>query len=141
MSQTQKSPQPIVPKEKSYSPSRKNQKTASSVGENSAFHLRACHVSKCSTLKKVWFYLLCFSVHSQPASGQGSPCVLDQVPSPQPLISSSTSLIKNEQNQVCFCSCFSIKCYCFNSMSTFSQILLFFLRQLIFSISYISTCV
>ncbi|KAG7223412.1 hypothetical protein INR49_015515 [Caranx melampygus] len=69
VSQTQKSPQPIVPKEKSYSPSRKNQKTASSV------------------------------VHSQPASGQGSPCVLDQAPSPQPLISSSTSLIKNEQNQ------------------------------------------
>uniref|UniRef100_A0A665X6K6 BHLH domain-containing protein n=1 Tax=Echeneis naucrates TaxID=173247 RepID=A0A665X6K6_ECHNA len=36
---------------------------------------------------------------NQPGSGQGSPCVLDQVPSPQPLISSSTSLVKNEQNQ------------------------------------------
>ncbi|XP_040898319.1 MLX-interacting protein isoform X2 [Toxotes jaculatrix] len=69
MSQTQKSPQPIVPKEKSYSSSRKNQKASSSV------------------------------VHSQPGSGQGSPCVLDQVPSPQSLISSSTALVKNEQNQ------------------------------------------
>ncbi|XP_040011637.1 MLX-interacting protein isoform X2 [Xiphias gladius] len=69
VSQTQKSPQPIVPKEKSYSSSRKNQKASSSV------------------------------VHSQPGSGQGSPCVLDQVPSPQSLISSSTALVKNEQNQ------------------------------------------
>ncbi|XP_068167558.1 MLX-interacting protein isoform X2 [Antennarius striatus] len=57
---TQKSPQPIVPKEKS----SKSQKASSSVG-----------------------------------SGQGSPCGLDQVPSPQSLISSSTTLIKNEQNQ------------------------------------------
>lgn len=70
VSQTQKSPQPIVPKEKSYSSSRKNQKPSSSVG------------------------------HSQPGSGQGSPCALDQVPSPQSLISSSsTPLVKNEQNQ------------------------------------------
>ncbi|XP_008292647.1 MLX-interacting protein-like isoform X3 [Stegastes partitus] len=65
----QKSPQPIVPKEKSYSSSRKNQKASSTV------------------------------VHSQPGSGQGSPCGLDQVPSPQSLISSSTALVKNEQNQ------------------------------------------
>ncbi|XP_051278466.1 MLX-interacting protein isoform X2 [Dicentrarchus labrax] len=65
---TQKSPQPIVPKEKSFS--RKNQKVSSSV------------------------------VHSQPGSGQGSPCAFDQVPSPQSLISSSsTPLVKNEQNQ------------------------------------------
>uniref|UniRef100_A0A4W6GB49 MLX interacting protein n=1 Tax=Lates calcarifer TaxID=8187 RepID=A0A4W6GB49_LATCA len=64
VSQTQKSPQPIVPKEKSYSSLRKNQKASSS-----------------------------------PGSGQGSPCVLDQVPSPQSLISSSTALVKNEQNQ------------------------------------------
>ncbi|KAK2837218.1 hypothetical protein Q5P01_014430 [Channa striata] len=70
MSQTQKSPQPIIPKEKSYSSTRKNQKASSSV------------------------------VHSQPGSSQGSPCVLDQVPSPQSLISSSnTALVKNEQNQ------------------------------------------
>ncbi|XP_029367026.1 MLX-interacting protein isoform X2 [Echeneis naucrates] len=66
---SQKSPQPIIPKEKSCSSSRKSQKASSSI------------------------------VHSQPGSGQGSPCVLDQVPSPQPLISSSTSLVKNEQNQ------------------------------------------
>ncbi|CAK6966467.1 MLX-interacting protein isoform X2 [Scomber scombrus] len=65
MSQTQKSPQPIVPKEK-----RKNQKPSSSVG------------------------------HNQSGSSQGSPCALDQVPSPQSLISSSsTPLVKNEQNQ------------------------------------------
>ncbi|KAI3372832.1 hypothetical protein L3Q82_023281 [Scortum barcoo] len=70
VSQTQKSPQPIVPKEKSYSSSRKNQKASSSV------------------------------VHSQPGSGQGSPHGLDQVPSPQSLIiTSSTPLVKNEQNQ------------------------------------------
>ncbi|XP_044052292.1 MLX-interacting protein isoform X2 [Siniperca chuatsi] len=67
---TRKSPQPIVPKDKSYSSSRKNQKASSSV------------------------------VHSQPGSDQGSPCGLDQVPSPQSLISgSSTPLVKNERNQ------------------------------------------
>ncbi|XP_047446752.1 MLX-interacting protein isoform X2 [Mugil cephalus] len=55
-------------KEKSYSSSRKNQKASSTV------------------------------VHSQPGSGQGSPCGLDQVPSPQSIIS-STALIKNEHNQ------------------------------------------
>lgn len=71
VSQTQKCPQPIVPKEKSFSPNRKNQKTSSTV------------------------------VHSQPGSGQGSPLGLDQVPSPQSLISSSSStpLVKNELNQ------------------------------------------
>nr|XP_020458170.1 MLX-interacting protein isoform X1 [Monopterus albus] len=68
--QTQKSPQPIVPKEKSYSSSRKTQKASSAVA------------------------------HSQSGSGPGSPCgVLDQVHSPQSLISSSTALVKNEQNQ------------------------------------------
>uniref|UniRef100_UPI0037E784A1 MLX-interacting protein isoform X2 n=1 Tax=Semicossyphus pulcher TaxID=241346 RepID=UPI0037E784A1 len=67
---SQQSPQPIIPKEKSYSSSRKHQKASSSVG------------------------------HSQPGSGQGSPCGLEQVPSPQALISScSTPLVKNEQNQ------------------------------------------
>lgn len=34
---TQKTPQPIVPKEKSYSSSRKNQKVSSSVGESSLY--------------------------------------------------------------------------------------------------------
>lgn len=70
---TKKSPKPIVPKEKSYSSSLKNQKASSSV------------------------------VPSQPGSGQGSPRGLDQVPSPQSLSSSSSSsstpLVKNEQNQ------------------------------------------
>ncbi|XP_070690370.1 MLX-interacting protein-like isoform X1 [Pempheris klunzingeri] len=70
VSQTRKSPQLIVPKEKSYSSSRKHQKASSSVG------------------------------HSQPGSGKGSALGLDQVPSPQSLISSnSTPLVKNEQNQ------------------------------------------
>ncbi|XP_034068355.1 MLX-interacting protein isoform X4 [Gymnodraco acuticeps] len=63
-----KSPQLIVPKEKSSN--HKNQKASSSAG------------------------------HSQPESGQGSPCGLDQAPSPQSLISSSTvTLVKIEQNQ------------------------------------------
>ncbi|XP_060894913.1 MLX-interacting protein isoform X1 [Labrus mixtus] len=67
---SQQSPQTIVHKEKSYPSSRKNQKASSSV------------------------------VHRQPGSGQGSPCRLDQVPSPQALISScSTALVKNEHNQ------------------------------------------
>ncbi|XP_033947019.1 MLX-interacting protein isoform X4 [Pseudochaenichthys georgianus] len=62
-----KSPQLIVPKEKSSN--RKNQKASS-------------------------------ADHSQPESGQGSPCGLDQAPSPQSLISSSTvTLVKIEQNQ------------------------------------------
>nr|XP_046243477.1 MLX-interacting protein isoform X2 [Scatophagus argus] len=70
VSHTQKSPQPIIPKEKPESSSCKNQKASSSV------------------------------VRSQPGSGQGSPCGLDQVPSPQSLISSSrTPRVKNEQNQ------------------------------------------
>lgn len=37
---------------------------------------------------------------SQPGSGQGSPCGLDQVPSPQSLMGGVTT-VKNEQNQVC----------------------------------------
>ncbi|KAF7661975.1 hypothetical protein LDENG_00248560 [Lucifuga dentata] len=70
VSQTQKSPQLIVPKEETYSCSQKNQKPSSGV------------------------------VHSRPGSGQGSPSGLDQVPSPQsPLSSSSTLLAKNEANQ------------------------------------------
>ncbi|CAB1456479.1 unnamed protein product [Pleuronectes platessa] len=39
------------------------------------------------------------AVHSQPGPGQGTSCVLDQVPSPQSLITSRTGLVKNEQNQ------------------------------------------
>ncbi|XP_030274056.1 MLX-interacting protein isoform X1 [Sparus aurata] len=70
VSNTHKSHQPIAPKEKSYSSSRKNQKVSSG------------------------------AIHSQPGSGQGSPCGLDQVPSPQSLISSGSALsVKNEQNQ------------------------------------------
>ena len=100
MSQVQKSPQPIIPKEKSYSSSRKNQKASSSVGESS-FHPANIITPNPSGLKKGSCFLLVFLVHSQPGSGQGSPCVLDQVPSPQSLIS-STALVKNEQNQVRF---------------------------------------
>ncbi|XP_034548665.1 MLX-interacting protein isoform X2 [Notolabrus celidotus] len=67
---SQQTTQPIVSKVKSYSSSRKNQKASSTV------------------------------VHSQPGSGQGSLCGLDQVHSPQALISSSsTPLVKSEQNQ------------------------------------------
>ncbi|KAM9743864.1 MLX-interacting protein isoform 1-T1 [Menidia menidia] len=66
----QKSPQPIVPKEKSYSSVRKNHKTSSDV------------------------------VQSQAGTSQGSPCGLDQVPSPQSIIGSpSTPLVKNEHSQ------------------------------------------
>ncbi|XP_063345459.1 MLX-interacting protein isoform X5 [Pelmatolapia mariae] len=75
--QPQKSPQTIVPKEKSFSSSRKNQKGS------------------------------CSAVPNQPQSGQRSPCRLDQVPSPQSLpnpqsLISSTSpvLVKNEQPQI-----------------------------------------
>ncbi|KAM9392353.1 MLX-interacting protein [Pholidichthys leucotaenia] len=68
--QTQKSPQLIVPKEKPSSSNCKNQKAS------------------------------CSTVHNQPRSGQGSPCGLDQVPSPQSVISGgSTASVKNEQNQ------------------------------------------
>ncbi|XP_072243954.1 MLX-interacting protein isoform X2 [Leuresthes tenuis] len=64
------SPKPIAPKEKSYSSGRKNEKASSGVG------------------------------HSQPCSSRGSPCALDQVPSPQSIISgTSTPLVKNEHNQ------------------------------------------
>ncbi|KAM9821892.1 MLX-interacting protein isoform 2-T2 [Syngnathus typhle] len=59
--QTQKSPQCIIPSENSFSSSHRNQKPASVV------------------------------VKGQPRSGQGSPCALDQVPSPQSLITSSSS--------------------------------------------------
>ncbi|XP_060927407.1 MLX-interacting protein isoform X2 [Limanda limanda] len=69
VSQMQKSPQPIVPKQKSCSSTPKNQEASSS------------------------------AVHSQPGPGQGTSCVLDQVPSPQSLITSRTGLVKNEQNQ------------------------------------------
>ncbi|XP_024131870.1 MLX-interacting protein isoform X1 [Oryzias melastigma] len=68
--QTQKTPQLMVPKENPYTPSSKNQKPSPS------------------------------AVHSQPGSSQGSPCGLDQVPSPPSLIiGSSTFLTKTEHNQ------------------------------------------
>uniref|UniRef100_A0A8C6Q2S9 MLX interacting protein n=1 Tax=Nothobranchius furzeri TaxID=105023 RepID=A0A8C6Q2S9_NOTFU len=41
------------------------------------------------------------AVHSNPGSSQGSPHGLDQVPSPQSIISSCSVLIKNEYKQVC----------------------------------------
>lgn len=69
MAPTPKSPQPIVPKDKSRSSNRKHEKTASCAAQ------------------------------SQPGSGQGSPCGLDQVPSPLSISSSSTALVKNEQSQ------------------------------------------
>ncbi|XP_029018250.1 MLX-interacting protein isoform X2 [Betta splendens] len=72
VSQTQNSAQTIVPKQKSYSSSRKNQKDS------------------------------CSAVHSRSGLAQGSPSVLDQVPSSQSILSStcsSTALVKNEQNQ------------------------------------------
>lgn len=90
----QKTPQPIVPKQKSYSSSRKSQKTTSSVGECSFYPERI------SKLQSKHRRLFVFPGHHQPGSGQGSPCGLDPVPSPQSLIS-STPLVKNEQNQVC----------------------------------------
>lgn len=62
------------------------------------------HNSKPTTCYKFVCLFVCFvfPVQSQPGSGQGSPQGLDQVPSPQSLISgSSTPLVKNEPNQVC----------------------------------------
>ncbi|XP_039659398.1 MLX-interacting protein isoform X2 [Perca fluviatilis] len=70
LSKTKKSPQPILPKGKSYSSSRRNQKASSSVG------------------------------HSQPGSSQGSPCGLDQVPSPQSLISSSSTPLSRRTTHI-----------------------------------------
>uniref|UniRef100_A0A672YGU6 BHLH domain-containing protein n=1 Tax=Sphaeramia orbicularis TaxID=375764 RepID=A0A672YGU6_9TELE len=49
--------------------------------------------------QRLMFFFLC-AVHNQSGTGQGSQCGLDQVPSPQSLISSTTTpLVKNEQNQ------------------------------------------
>ncbi|XP_051923055.1 MLX-interacting protein isoform X2 [Hippocampus zosterae] len=59
--QSQKSPQCIVPAENSFCSSHRNQETS------------------------------CGVVQGQAKSSQGSPCALDQVPSPQSLISSSTT--------------------------------------------------
>ncbi|XP_029961149.1 MLX-interacting protein isoform X2 [Salarias fasciatus] len=69
MAPTPKSPQPIVPKDKSRSSNCKHEKSSSCAAPN------------------------------QPGSGQGSPCGLDQVPSPLSMSGSSTSLVKNEQSQ------------------------------------------
>lgn len=55
-------------------------------------------VQTSAALKKEPF---CDAAQGQPGSDEGSPCGLDQVPSPGSLISSSsTPLIKNEQKQV-----------------------------------------
>lgn len=97
VSPAQKTPQPIVPKEKSYSSSCKNQKASTSVGEN--FTQTTHHNSQpTNQLFQVCF----FPAHSQPGSGQGSPCGFDQVPSSQSL-SSSTALVKNEHQVCVFC--------------------------------------
>ncbi|CAB1319809.1 unnamed protein product [Coregonus sp. 'balchen'] len=64
-----KSPQLIIPKEETYSSSRKKQKPSTSTG------------------------------HEGRGSGQGSPCGSEQVSSPQFPLSSSTALSKNESNQ------------------------------------------
>lgn len=92
---TQKSPQPIVPKETSSS--RDSPKAPSSVGETPV-HPESTSSLKAHNLFQVFFF---FPGHSQPGSSEGSPHGLDQVPSPQSLISSTTPLVKNEQNQVC----------------------------------------
>uniref|UniRef100_A0A3B4Z6T4 MLX-interacting protein-like n=1 Tax=Stegastes partitus TaxID=144197 RepID=A0A3B4Z6T4_9TELE len=64
------------------------------------FHLTEHHHHSFIFLYQLELQHLYFTVDkSQPGSGQGSPCGLDQVPSPQSLISSSTALVKNEQNQ------------------------------------------
>ncbi|XP_041756981.1 MLX-interacting protein-like isoform X4 [Coregonus clupeaformis] len=64
-----KSPQLIIPKEETYSSSRKKQKPSTSTGNEGR------------------------------GSGQGSPCGSEQVSSPQFPLSSSTALSKNESNQ------------------------------------------
>ena len=104
VSNTHKSHQPIAPKEKSYSSCRKNQKVSSSVGENYFFPEKHIITKSLPVVTSFFLFVCFFPVHSQPGSGQGSPCGLDQVPSPQSLISSSSALlVKNEQNQVCVC--------------------------------------
>uniref|UniRef100_A0A1A8FPV2 MLX interacting protein n=1 Tax=Nothobranchius korthausae TaxID=1143690 RepID=A0A1A8FPV2_9TELE len=70
LSPTQKSPQSIVTSEKSFSTCQNNQKETAG------------------------------GVHSSPGSSQGSPHGLDQVPSPQSVISSCSVLIKNEYKQI-----------------------------------------
>uniref|UniRef100_A0A1A8LIK7 MLX interacting protein n=1 Tax=Nothobranchius pienaari TaxID=704102 RepID=A0A1A8LIK7_9TELE len=69
LSPTQKSPQSIATSEKSFSTCQNNQKETAG------------------------------GVHSNPGSSQGSPHGLDQVPSPQSIISSCSVLIKNEYKQ------------------------------------------
>lgn len=60
--------------------------------------LIAPHYTITHHLFKCLYYIL--PGHNQPGSAHGSPCSIDQVPSPG---SSSSPLIKNEQNQVCVC--------------------------------------
>lgn len=119
LSKTKKSPQPILPKGKSYSSSRRNQKASSSVGETSLYPESTSWLQTHNLLQVCFF----FPGHSQPGSSQGSPCGLDQVPSPQSLISSSsTPLVKNEQNQVCVCVCLCFLTLGLYRMSFFSYI-------------------
>uniref|UniRef100_A0A4W5J7G9 MLX interacting protein n=1 Tax=Hucho hucho TaxID=62062 RepID=A0A4W5J7G9_9TELE len=68
--QTPKSPQLIIPKEETYSSSRKKQEPSTSTG------------------------------HEDRGSGQGSLCGSGQVSSPQSPLSSCTALSKNESNQI-----------------------------------------
>ncbi|XP_054904999.1 MLX-interacting protein isoform X2 [Poeciliopsis prolifica] len=83
----QKSSQPAVPEDKSCF--RKNQKEPSSV-DNKA----------CQTTRSLLLLKTTLAGQSQTGSSQGSPCGLDQVPSPQSIISgSSKPLIKSEHNQ------------------------------------------
>lgn len=82
VSRTQKTPQPIVPKESCKSP-----KNASSAGECWPDPQRAV-----GSPNKPF----CYAVQGQPGSDEGSPCGLDQVPSPGSL----TPMVKDEQKQV-----------------------------------------
>lgn len=93
VSRTQKTPQPIVPKE-----SRKSPKNSSGAGECWPDPQRSVgSPNERGFKKKDLFYC---AVQGQPGSDEGSPCGLDQVPSPGSLISSSTPLVKDEQKQV-----------------------------------------
>lgn len=97
VSRAQKTPQPIVPKEST--PSRKGQKASSSAGECWPDLQRA--IVSPDELNFDTRTFAFFAGHSKPGSDRGSPCRLDQVPSPASLIGSScTPLVKNEQKQV-----------------------------------------
>lgn len=98
VSRAQKTPQPIVPKESTSS--WKSQKASPSAGECWPDPQTATvSPNECSFNTRTLFFFN--AVHSKPGSDQGSPCRLDQVPSPGSLSSGScTPLVKNEQKQV-----------------------------------------